>query len=123
MSERIKAVLQLMRALTFLGFMMTVTSGLYLTQFMTSGLWATFTTGALLTFFSLVGYQVILTKEVDEHPNSRYLPRFDVYVLPSVNSLTVSSEFLEPESEYELEVLALEQSGNQIISIVFFETE
>jgi len=66
MSERIKAVLQLMRALTFLGFMMTVTSGLYLTQFMTNGLWATFTTGALLAFFSLVGYQVIFKRYVEK---------------------------------------------------------
>ncbi|MEE9411389.1 MAG: hypothetical protein V3V41_10715 [Candidatus Heimdallarchaeota archaeon] len=66
MSDRIKALLTTMRALTFLGFMMAVTSGLWLTQFMTAGLWATFTTGVLLVFFSLVGYQVIFTKYVSK---------------------------------------------------------
>ncbi len=66
MTDRIKALLTTMRALTFLGFMMAVTSGLWLTQFMTTGLWATFTTGVLLVFFSLVGYQVIFTKYVSK---------------------------------------------------------
>jgi len=39
-----------------------------------------------------------------------------------VTSLTVPSEFMEPGTEYELEVLALEKSGNQTISVLFFET-
>ncbi len=65
MSDRIQALLQTMRALTFLGVMMTVTSGLYLTIFQSSGLWATFTTGAVLAFLSLVGYQVIFKKYVE----------------------------------------------------------
>ena len=32
-------------------------------------------------------------------------------------------EFLEPGTEYELEVLALEKSGNQTISVSFFTTK
>ena len=32
-------------------------------------------------------------------------------------------EFLEPNTVYELEVLALERSGNQTISVGFFMTD
>ena len=39
------------------------------------------------------------------------------------NALAVPEEFLEAGTEYELEVLALEVSGNQTISVSFFETE
>ena len=65
MSDKIQALLQTMRALTFLGVMMTVTSGLWMTQFISNGLLATFTTGAVLAFLSLVGYQVIFKKYVE----------------------------------------------------------
>ncbi len=32
-------------------------------------------------------------------------------------------EFLEPDTVYELEVLALEESGNQTITVGFFMTD
>ena len=35
----------------------------------------------------------------------------------------VPVEFLEPDTVYELEVLALEESGNQTITVGFFKTE
>jgi hypothetical protein len=69
------------------------------------------------------GYQVIITKDVKDDPHGFSRPTFDVHVLPSVTSLTVSKEFLEPKTTYELEVLALEISGNQTISVLFFQTE
>ena len=69
------------------------------------------------------GYQVIITKDVKDDPHGFSRPTFDVHVLPSVTSLTVSKEFLEPNTTYELEVLALETSGNQTISVLFFQTE
>jgi hypothetical protein len=69
------------------------------------------------------GYQVIITKDVPDDPHGFSRPTFDVHVPPSVTSLTVSEEFLEPGTGYELEVLALEFSGNQTISVRFFETE
>jgi hypothetical protein len=34
----------------------------------------------------------------------------------------VPAEFFDPDNEYELEVLALEESGNQTISVSFFTT-
>ena len=68
------------------------------------------------------GYEVIVTKDVTDDPNGFSLPVFDVHVLPSVTSLTVSAQFLEPNTRYELEVLALEFSGNQTITVLHFET-
>jgi hypothetical protein len=45
-----------------------------------------------------------------------------VHVPPSVTSLTIPDEFLEPGTTYELEVLVLEVSGNQTLSSLFFQT-
>ncbi len=70
----------------------------------------------------ITGYEVIITKEVEDDPNGFSRPTYDVHVPASVNSLTVPVEFLEAATVYELEVLALEQSGNQTISVGFFKT-
>jgi len=72
--------------------------------------------------FSRAGYEVIVTKDVRDDPNGFSRPTFDVHVLPSATSLTISDEFLEPNTNYELEVLVLEVSGNQTISSLFFQT-
>ncbi len=72
---------------------------------------------------TITGYEVIITKEehTDAHGFSK--PTYDVHVGPGLNSLAVPAEFFEPGTVYELEVLALEESGNQTISVSFFETE
>jgi len=72
---------------------------------------------------TITGYEVILTKEVEDDPNGFSRPVYDVHVPTTVNSLRVPAEFLEPGTVYELEVLALEQSGNQTISVGFLRTE
>jgi hypothetical protein len=72
---------------------------------------------------NITGYQVIVTKEFHDDPHGFSQPIYDVHVLPSLNSLRVPAEFLEPNTVYELEVLALEDSGNQTISVGFFKTE
>ena len=69
------------------------------------------------------GYEVIVTKDVPDDPNGFSRPTFDVHVPPSETSLTVPSEFLEPGTRYELEILVLEVSGNQTITSIFFETK
>lgn len=69
------------------------------------------------------GYEVIVTKDVPDDPNGFSRPTFDVHVPPSETSLTVPSEFLEPGTRYELEVLVLEVSGNQTITNLFFQTQ
>lgn len=69
----------------------------------------------------VTGYQVIATKEVNDDPHGFSKPIYDVHVPPTQTSLPIPNEFLEPGAKYELEVLVLEESGNQTISIVFFE--
>jgi hypothetical protein len=70
----------------------------------------------------VTGYEVIITKEVEDDPNGFSRPTYDVHVPPTVNRLRVPAEFLEADTVYELEVLALEASGNQTISVGFFRT-
>lgn len=71
----------------------------------------------------ITAYEVIVTLEGYEDPHGFSQPIFDVHVPPDRNSLTVSAEFLEPATVYQIEVLALEESGNQTISEGFFKTE
>lgn len=70
----------------------------------------------------ITGYEVIVTKEVEDDPNGFSRPTFDVHVPPTVDRLSVPVELLEADTVYELEVLALEVSGNQTISVGFFKT-
>ncbi len=70
----------------------------------------------------ITGYEVIVTKEVEDDPNGFSRPAYDVHVPPTVTSLGVPAGFLEAKTVYELEVLALEVSGNQTISVGFFKT-
>lgn len=72
---------------------------------------------------TITGYEVIITKVEAEDPHGFSQPTFDVHVPADRNALTVSAEFLEPDTVYELEVLAIEESGNQTITSGFFQTE
>ena len=71
----------------------------------------------------ITGYEVIVTNEDIEDPNGFSQPVLSAHVLPTVTRFTIPSEFLEDGTEYELEVIALEESGNQTITVVFFETQ
>ncbi len=72
---------------------------------------------------TISGYEVIITKVNHDDPNGFSRPVFDVHVPPDRNRLSVSVEFLEPATDYELEVLALEESGNQTIHVGSFRTK
>jgi hypothetical protein len=72
---------------------------------------------------TITGYEVIVTKEDHDDPHGFSRPVYDVHVPPSLDALSVPTEFLEPDTVYELEVLALEDSGNQTISVGFFVTD
>ncbi len=72
---------------------------------------------------AITGYEVIITKVEHDDPHGFSRPIFDVHVPPDRNSLSVPVEFLEPGTVYELELLALEESGNQTITVGFFTTE
>jgi len=70
----------------------------------------------------IVGYEVIITKDVDDDPNGFSRPTYDVHLPATADRLGIPAEFLEANTMYELEVLALEASGNQSISVGFFKT-
>ncbi|MDA0351128.1 MAG: fibronectin type III domain-containing protein [Chloroflexi bacterium] len=71
----------------------------------------------------ITAYEVIVTKEEHEDPDGFSRPVYDVHVPSDITSLSVPVEFLEPDTVYELEVIAIEASGNQTISVGFFRTE
>lgn len=62
------------------------------------------------------GYQVIVERE---EPT---LLVFSVHLPATATSVTVPREFLERDTEYKFEVLAIEVGGNQTITEGFFET-
>jgi hypothetical protein len=75
--------------------------------------------GAALT---VTGYEVIVTQVDHDDPNGQSRPVYDVHVPPDRTELAVVDGFLEPATVYELEVLVLEESGNQTIALGFFTT-
>jgi hypothetical protein len=68
------------------------------------------------------GYEVIVTRVNFNDPNGLSRPEYDVHVPPERTELAVPPGFLQPGTLYELEILALEDSGNQTISVGFFTT-
>ncbi len=72
---------------------------------------------------TISGYQVIITKEDHDDPHGFSRPVYDVHVPAGLDMLSVPAEFLEPDTVYEVEVLALEVSGNQTITVGFFLTD
>jgi hypothetical protein len=68
--------------------------------------------------FRIVGYQVIV-----ERVKPQPLRVFSVNLPATATEVTVSPEFIEPRAEYNVEVLAIEVSGNQTISEHGFSTQ
>jgi len=104
----------------------TVTSPLEGAVIPTSGLviaWDDVTETVDGESLTISGYEVIITKVNHDDPHGFSKPVYDVHVPPDRNTLAVPTEFLELGTEYELEVLALEESGNQTITVSFFTTE
>jgi hypothetical protein len=71
---------------------------------------------------TVTAYEVIITDAAFVDPHGFAQPIYDVHVGPEARSLSVPPEFFEPTTVYEVEVLALEESGNQTISLGFFTT-
>lgn len=69
----------------------------------------------------IIGYQVLV---VQPDTGLTALPKIvlDVMMPPSATSMVVPPGFLQPHTEYEWEVLAIEQGGNQTLSSSFFTT-
>ena len=65
-------------------------------------------------------YEVVVEKE-DDDP---ILQTFKVILRPGVTTVDVPGDFLEAETEYKLEVIAQEESGNRTITETgLFETD
>lgn len=72
----------------------------------------------------VTGYAVSVVKENHVDPNGASRPDLEVHLGPDATSWTVPAEFLDPASLYELEIVVIEQSGNQTIGgASFFATE
>ncbi len=69
----------------------------------------------------IIGYQVLV---VQPDTGLSALPKItlDVMMPPTATSLAVPPGFLQPNTEYEWEVLAIEAGGNQTLSSSFFTT-
>ena len=65
----------------------------------------------------VVAYEIIVERLSDGR-------KFDITLgaLPSNNRVTVPQEFITPNTQYKVEVLAIEASGNQTIGEVEFTT-
>jgi hypothetical protein len=69
----------------------------------------------------IIGYQVLV---VNPETGLTALPDtvLDVMMPPTATSMAVPPGFLQPDTEYEWEVLAIESSGNQTLSSSTFST-
>lgn len=64
----------------------------------------------------IAGYQVLVVRE---KPTVR---TFSADLSASARQLTIPIEFLEPKTEYKIEVLAVAENGNQTLSEIAFKT-
>ncbi len=71
----------------------------------------------------IISYQLIVEKIQDPHPHMiGKVSSLSMYLPPSVTSMRVPKEFLESGVDYDWEVLAIEESGNQTLSSGKFST-
>lgn len=71
---------------------------------------------------NIISYQLIIEK--DEVPNKNMIGKrgLSMYLPASITKITIPKEFLEPETDYDWEVLAIEESGNQALMSSSFDT-
>lgn len=71
----------------------------------------------------IISYQLIVEKISDPHPHMiGKMNSLSMYLPASVTSMRVPKEFLESGADYDWEVLAIEESGNQTLSSGKFST-
>ena len=71
----------------------------------------------------IISYQLIIEKDEPPHPNMIGKRGLSMYLPASVTEITIPKEFLEPGTNYNWEVLAIEESGNQSLTSSQFSTE
>lgn len=73
---------------------------------------------------TLRAYQIWVNKENHEDANGFSRPNFDVHVDADTTSFVIPAAFFDAASVYEIEVVAIEESGNQTIGgASYFATE
>ena len=73
---------------------------------------------------NIIAYQLIVEKVADPHPHMiGKQGSLQMYLPPTVTTITVPNGFLEPGTAYAWEVLAIEESGNQTLSSSEFSTQ
>jgi len=71
----------------------------------------------------IIGYQLIVEKDTQVHPHMIGKWGLSLYLSPSITSMAIPRGFLEPNTPYKWEVLAIEESGNQTLSSSEFRTQ
>jgi len=72
----------------------------------------------------IIAYQLIVEKVAEPPRHMIGKPgSLSMYLPPTVTSIAVPDGFLEPGTDYDWEVLAIEESGNQTLSSSAFQTE
>ncbi|NUP08122.1 MAG: hypothetical protein HOW73_18905 [Polyangiaceae bacterium] len=71
----------------------------------------------------IIAYQLIVERDEEPHPHALSKHVMSVHVGPMTTSVSVPREFLEEQTNYAWEVLAIEESGNQTLSSGTFSTE
>ncbi|MBC7869959.1 MAG: hypothetical protein H7Y09_03910 [Chitinophagaceae bacterium] len=72
---------------------------------------------------TIVGYEVIVTNMDGKHPASFAQPIYDVHLPADRSSLLVPATFFQSGTRYEVEIVAIGDSGNQTINNGYFTTE
>ena len=70
----------------------------------------------------IIAYQLIIEKDEAPHPHMIGKFGLSMYLPPDVTEITIPEEFLEPGTDYDWEVLAIEESGNQTLNSSSFST-
>jgi len=70
----------------------------------------------------IIAYQLIIEKDEEPQPNMIGKFGLSMYLPPEVTSMSIPKKFLEPGTDYEWEVLAIEESGNQTLMSSSFST-
>jgi hypothetical protein len=70
----------------------------------------------------IIAYQLIIEKDVAPHPHMIGKFGLSMYLPPDVTKIEIPEGFLEPDTDYEWEVLAIEESGNQTLMSSSFST-
>jgi hypothetical protein len=71
----------------------------------------------------IIAYQLIIEEDVDPHRHMIGKFGLSMYLPPSVTEIEIPDGFLEPDTKYAWEVLAIERSGNQTLSSGAFSTK